>query len=113
MTEQSGEMPEEVSFGFEEIVHQRTRLAILAILSEAGEADFAFLRKTLGLTDGNLGRHLEILVEAGYVSARKGYDGRRSRTWARLTPKGQSALQVEVATLKMLIDRVERSPEKD
>ena len=64
----------------DDAVHQRTRLAILTILHEAGEADFRFLRTTLDLTDGNLGRHLEVLLGAGYITTRRGYDGRRRRT---------------------------------
>ena len=46
------------ALGLDDVVHQRTRLGILAVLAEATEADFIYLRKVLGLTDGNLGRHL-------------------------------------------------------
>jgi DNA-binding MarR family transcriptional regulator len=95
---------------FNETVHQKTRLGILAVLREAGEADFAFLRKTLGLTDGNLGRHLEVLASAGYVESRSGYNGRRARTWIRLTPAGETAINLELAALKELIIRLEHDP---
>lgn len=87
----------------DETVHQRARLGILAILAENGEADFAHLKKSLGLTDGNLGRHLEILVEAGHITLRKGSDGRRRRTWVRITPVGSSALSTEVELLRLLL----------
>ena len=41
-------------------VHQRVRLGILATLSGMSRADFAHLKRELGVTDGNLGRHLEV-----------------------------------------------------
>jgi DNA-binding transcriptional ArsR family regulator len=49
------------------IVHQRVRLGILAMLTEASRADFAFLRDSLDLTHGNLSRHIVMLEEAGLV----------------------------------------------
>jgi DNA-binding transcriptional ArsR family regulator len=43
------------------------RLGILAVLAEADQADFGYLKETLELSDGNLSRHLRVLEEAGYV----------------------------------------------
>ncbi|TFB66154.1 transcriptional regulator [Cryobacterium sp. Hz9] len=94
-------------FDLNETIHQRSRLAIMTVLREAGEADFAFLKDNLDLTDGNLGRHLEVLATAGYVSTRRGYDGRRSRTWVRITPQGSTALQLEIDSLRAIIDRAD------
>ena len=51
----------------DDLVHQRVRLGILAVLSEVRRADFVYLRDALDLTDGNLSRHLHVLEEAGYV----------------------------------------------
>ena len=48
----------------DETVHQRTRLGILTMLAEVGSASFTHLRDTLGLSDGNLSRHLRVLEEA-------------------------------------------------
>lgn len=87
----------------EETVHQRARLGILAILVETRDADFTHLKHALQLTDGNLGRHLEVLVTSGYVELNKGSDGRRSRTWARITPRGRQALLLEVELLRGLL----------
>lgn len=93
----------------DETVHQRARLGILAILAETRDADFAHLKRALGLTDGNLGRHLEVLVTSGYVELRKGSDGRRARTWARITPRGRQALILEVELLHGLLAAVGHS----
>jgi DNA-binding MarR family transcriptional regulator len=74
-------------------------------LDEAGRADFPYLKKVLGLTDGNLGRHLDILAEQGLIELTKGYEGRRPRTWAAITPKGERALQAEMELLSSLLNR--------
>lgn len=99
--------PAHPALGFEEVVHQRARLAILAVLTEAGQADFSFLKETLELTDGNLGRHLAILSDAGLITVRKEPQGRRTRTWAVITGAGRKALAQELASMKALLARLE------
>ncbi len=95
----------------DDAVHQRTRLGILAVLCEGGRADFAYLRNTLELTDGNLSRNLTRLEEAGYVTVEKVLEGRRPRTWLAATQSGRAALNAEVAALREIIERVRsRSP---
>lgn len=91
----------------DEIVHQRTRLGILAVLAEADRVQFGFLQDTLGLTDGNLSRHLQTLEKAGYVRIEKGYEGRRPRTWVWITRSGSRALADELTLLKRLVGRLE------
>jgi DNA-binding MarR family transcriptional regulator len=93
---------------FDESVHQPNRLAILVVLKEAGRADFAFLKKTLGLTDGNLGRHLAQLEDKGLIDLSKGFEGRRPRTWASLTPAGRRALDAELRAMRTLLQRFGR-----
>lgn len=95
----------------DDTVHQRVRLGILAVLTEAKWADFSFLRSTLDLTDGNLSRHIAVLEEAGLVAVEKGYEGRRPRTWVSATRAGHRALEVEVRALNELISRVNGSPQ--
>src|SRR5450756_431969 len=90
-----------------DVVHQRTRLGILAVLAEATEADFSYLRKVLDLTDGNLGRHLEILEGAGLITISKGHHGRRPRTWAVVTAEGRGALRRELASMQALMQRID------
>jgi DNA-binding MarR family transcriptional regulator len=90
-----------------EIVHQRTRLGILTVLAESRRADFTYLKSALLLTDGNLGRHLEILAAEGLIKITKGYEGRRPRTWAEITKVGQTALAAQMAAMKQLVDQFE------
>ncbi|MGI8415274.1 MAG: winged helix-turn-helix domain-containing protein [Nakamurella sp.] len=95
--------------GLNEVVHQRTRLGILVVLAEGSRVQFGFLQKSLMLTDGNLSRHLKTLEDVGYVHVEKGYEGRRPRTWLRITRQGQRALRVEIDLLKQLVTRIEVS----
>jgi DNA-binding PadR family transcriptional regulator len=90
-----------------EVVHQRTRLGILTVLAESRRADFTYLKSTLQLTDGNLGRHLEILAAEGLIKITKGYEGRRPRTWAEITKFGEAALASQMAAMKQLVNQFE------
>lgn len=92
----------------DEVVHQRSRLGILTVLAETGRADFPYIKRTLGLTDGNLGRHIEVLAEHGLVTVAKGYEGKRPRTWIEITRLGTQALSYQVAAMRQIVDRVER-----
>jgi DNA-binding MarR family transcriptional regulator len=99
--------------GLDDVVHQRVRLGILAIAHQARQVEFGFLRTALQLTAGNLGQHLTVLENAGLVQIEKGYEGKRPRTWVRLTPAGQAALRQEITQLKQLIHQVELAPPPD
>ena len=89
--------------GLDETVHQRHRLGILTITSEARRAEFGYLRGALDLTPGNLSRHLTVLEDAGMVKVEKGYEGRRPRTWVSITRTGRSALAAELDALAALV----------
>ena len=89
----------------DDVVHQRVRLGILTVLSEADAVDFGYLKETLDLTDGNLSRHLSVLEEAGLVAISKGFEGKRPRTWVKATKQGRATLTDYLATLQALIDR--------
>lgn len=89
----------------DDVVHQRVRLGILAVLDQADRADFTYLRKALGLTDGNLSRHLGVLEEAGYLELTKIFEGRKPRTWVKATRQGKAALAEEMAALRELVSR--------
>lgn len=89
-------------------VHQRVRLGILAELTTVAKADFAHLKTTLQVTDGNLGRHLQVLEQAGLITTEKRDDDRRPRTWVKVTRKGRAALRRELHALNDLIAEIER-----
>ena len=74
------------------IVHEPARLRIMMILSGVESADFNFLLSTLGMTKGNLSRHVEKLELAGFVKVNKTFKGRIPNTSYQLTKRGHKAL---------------------
>lgn len=89
----------------DETVHQRVRLGILAILSEADRATFGYLRDALDVTDGNLSAHVAVLAKAGLVTIDKSFVGNKPRTSLRATRKGRSTFHTEMTALAKLVDR--------
>ncbi|MEV4641347.1 transcriptional regulator [Actinoplanes sp. NPDC049548] len=85
------------------VLSTTTRLSLVAFLAATTEADFASVRDAVGLTDSNLSKHATALEAAGYISVRKGYVGRRPRTWLALTPAGRTALKIHVAALNAIL----------
>ncbi len=89
-----------------ELIHQPTRLKIMATLNAlrgAEKLEFTELRKLLGVTDGNLGTHLITLENAGYVEIEKTFVGKKPRTRASLTRAGRRAFDAHVQYLRDII----------
>ena len=74
------------------LIHEPARLAILTILKGTGEADFLYLQRECGLTQGNLSGHLAKLEEAEYIEIEKKFKGKYPLTICRITGKGERAL---------------------
>ena len=92
----------------DEIVHQSTRLRILAALDAEPDGtplDFVRLKGAVEATDGNLGAHLTTLEKAGYVAVAKEPVGKRTRTLVTLTPAGRAAFLQHLAFLKNIVDQ--------
>jgi len=90
----------------DEIIHQPVRLrlvAALAAIQDDAKVDFTYLKKLLGLTDGNLGAHLLKLEEAGYVTQEKTFVNRKPRTYVHLTGTGRGAFREHIAALREII----------
>ncbi|GAB2569385.1 MarR family transcriptional regulator [Paractinoplanes abujensis] len=81
------------------VIHSPIRLSIVACLAAADKAEFAFVRDTVEVSDSVLSRQVTLLTEAGYVKARKGYVGKRPRTWLSLTAAGRDAYGKHLAAL--------------
>jgi DNA-binding transcriptional ArsR family regulator len=71
------------------VIHEPTRLAILSILASVEEADFLYLMREGGFTQGNLSAHLAKLEEAGYIKIVKTFKGKYPMTICKLTTKGK------------------------
>jgi DNA-binding MarR family transcriptional regulator len=83
-----------------------TRLRIQAALHAQPEGtamSFTILRKALMLTDGNLGTHVRVLVDAGFVSTEESWRGKRRTTLYRATSAGRAAFDAHVQALNAII----------
>lgn len=89
----------------QDVVHQRTRLGIMAMLCEVKRADFATIRSTLELTAGNLSQHLSVLENAELIVIEKTFEGKKARTWVKVTSAGKRAFRAELEALRALIAR--------
>lgn len=85
------------------VLHDRTRLAIVAALMTAGTLTFIEVRQLLGLTDGNLSVHARKLERAGYLRMTRTRSGRTSRTVFDLSPAGRRAFREYLAHLEALV----------
>ena len=91
----------------DEIIHQSTRLRIMAALNvlEPGNwLEFTRLRTLVQATDGNLGAHLDTLAQSGYVAIDKRFLGKKPQTRVRATAKGRVAFAGHVAYLRALLE---------
>lgn len=96
------------SAGFDPIVHERVRLAILSSLAVASPLTFNEMKSLLDISDGNLSVHARKLEEAGYIEIRKRFEGRVPRTEYALTQAGRTALEAYLAHMEALIGAVRR-----
>jgi len=84
------------------IIHEPSRIMIVAILHHLESADFLYLRRETGLTQGNLSTHLMKLEKAGYIQIEKTFRGKIPRTMCSLTEKGRQAFETYRQTLKII-----------
>lgn len=90
------------------VIHDRTRLAILAALAVSETLSFTDLKGATGTTDGNLSVHARRLEEAGYVLCDKTYAGRTPRTEFRLSAAGRRAFDAYLDHMNALIRATRR-----
>ncbi|WP_430645598.1 winged helix-turn-helix domain-containing protein [Agromyces sp. GXS1127] len=82
------------------ILQRPVPFSIAALLAAADEAEFAFVRDSVELTDSALSKQASALEAAGYVSVRKGFVGKYPRTWLSMTPQGRAAFTAHLAALR-------------
>jgi DNA-binding MarR family transcriptional regulator len=86
------------------LIHEPARLTIMMILYGAGEADFLYLQREGGFTQGNLSGHLAKLEDAGYVEIEKKFKGKVPLTVCRLTGKGKAAFTGYAQKMRGILD---------
>lgn len=104
-------------------IHTPVRFSMMAALAATGEAEFKAMRETLEVSESLLSQHMRVLEEAGYVLVRKGFVGKRPRTWLSLTAEGRRAFAAHWEALRAIAaspvsssetpTRTERQPARD
>lgn len=79
-----------------------TRLTLLAFLCGCTEAEFGVVRDYCEVSDSVLSKAASALEAAGYLTVKKGYVGKRPRTWLAATRTGRTALTSHLAALQAL-----------
>ena len=87
---------------FDELIHAPTRLSIVALLAASQWAEFTFVRDSLGMSDSALSKQISTLSKNDYVDVRKGYVGKRPRTWLNLTDSGRDTLAEHLSALQAI-----------
>ena len=88
------------------LIHEPSRLMIMAQLYIVQSADFLFLLRQTQMTPGNLSAHLRKLEDAGYVEITKEFIERKPHTALALTKKGRSAFKQYRRDIKQIADKL-------
>lgn len=106
LDEEGAEIHEALSLN--RLVHEPARMAILVVLVNAEEVDFAFLLAATGLSKGNLSRQTSKLEEAGYINIHKYYRGKIPATSYRITSLGREAFAAYWRSMAAIEGRASR-----
>ena len=88
------------------LIHEPSRLMIMANLYVVQSADFLFLQHQTGMTPGNLSAHLSKLEDAGYVEVTKEFLERKPHTALALTKKGRVAFKEYRKKVKQFVEKL-------
>jgi DNA-binding HxlR family transcriptional regulator len=86
----------------DKIIHEKWRLAIMALLASRRSWSFQELKAELKMSDGNLITHMRTLHKQGLVSVTKEFRARPQTTYA-LTVKGRSAFREHINALEEIV----------
>ena len=86
-----------------DLIHGRVRLAAMAYIAGAGDADFTAIKKVVNTSDGNMSVHLRKLEDAGYLAVTKGYNERKPQTIYALTDTGRAAWHEYLEQMRQLL----------
>jgi DNA-binding transcriptional ArsR family regulator len=89
--------------GLDPALNAPKRLAIMAVLTTSSSADFAFLRRHLGVSDSDLSKQATALAAAGYLTISKNGRGRGAETSYKATREGRRAYTRHRAVLRSLL----------
>lgn len=95
------------------VFHEKARLGIMTtIIGLPDGMNFNDLKELCDLTDGNLNRHLKVLVDTGVLSVKKTGQGRNTNSLYRLTAKGRRAFERYLTALETILNAAKKSAEE-
>jgi DNA-binding HxlR family transcriptional regulator len=90
--------------GLDRVIHERARLSVLTSLAIHPKGlRFNDLKQLSGLTDGNLSRHLQVLMAGKLVEISKSFARNRPQTFCRLTNFGRKRYAEYVLVLEKVV----------
>lgn len=110
-TDELEQLSELLQTPFDPVLADATRLRLMAALiglPEGGTITFTSLTKLLQLTAGNLGAHLAVLEDAGYLRSSETWRGKRRTRWFAPTGVGRDAFDSHVVGLQAVISAAEK-----
>jgi DNA-binding HxlR family transcriptional regulator len=92
------------------VFHEKARLGIMTTMVGASDGlNFNELKQLCDLTDGNLNRHLKVLVDVGVLSVKKTGQGRKTNSMYRMTAKGRDAFEKYLSALETVLRAAQQS----
>lgn len=86
------------------LLHSQLRLAVVSLLLGVESAEFTFIKEKTNATAGNLSVQLDKLSEAGYITVKKSFKGKKPLTTCKISKAGVEAFEAYVKALKGYIE---------
>ncbi len=103
---------EESEYYLDSLLTTEIRFFLMTILAMYDSADFNFLKNELSASDGNLSVNLTKLEDAGYISSKKEFVGKKPKTTYKITDLGLEKLSMhinKIDSFKQLLDIKEKT----
>lgn len=97
----------------DQIVHEKSRLAILTTLRTRPSISFRELKHLTQLTDGMLSVQTQNLEKAEYITIIKAFLGRKPFTTYKMTKRGERAFDKYLREMEALIAQIHRQQEEN
>jgi DNA-binding PadR family transcriptional regulator len=92
--------------GLDPLLTAELRFYIMTVLAMYQMVDFNFLKQQLEATDGNLSANLTKLEEAGYLTSKKEFVGKKTRTTYTISDVGLARLSAHLDTMEAVKKRL-------
>ena len=89
-------------------IHEPARQVLLIYLYSAEKADFTYLKRETGMTQGNLSSHLNKLESEGYIRSEKRFMNKRPMTILSISDEGRVAFEEYIKTMHLYFSDLTR-----